>query len=147
MLVRKANSSDVEGIVNIHRTARERAMPWLPVLHTKVEDFKYFKTRVLPDQTVNVVIVDDKVVGFAACKDDWLNHLYIEPDYWRRGIGGMLISTAKASSDGLQLWTFQKNTMARQFYLANGFTEVELTDGQSCEEKMPDVRMMWNQVG
>ncbi|MHA1128463.1 MAG: GNAT family N-acetyltransferase, partial [Alphaproteobacteria bacterium] len=66
--MRKANSSDVECIVNIHRAARAQAMPWLPVLHTKEEDLKHFRTRVFPDQTVSVVTLDGKVVGFTAYK-------------------------------------------------------------------------------
>jgi hypothetical protein len=39
-----------------------------------------------------------------------------------------------------QLWTFQKNARARQFYEDRGWTQAELTDGQASEENEPEVR-------
>jgi len=43
----------------------------------------------------------------------------------------------------LRLWVFQRNERARAFYAKNGFLELELTDGDANEEKMPDVLMHW----
>jgi hypothetical protein len=44
---------------------------------------------------------------------------------------------------GLQLWTFQINRRAQQFYERHGFAAVEWTDGSANEEREPDVRYMW----
>ena len=47
------------------------------------------------------------------------------------------------SAPGLQLWTFQRNAVARHFYERHGFRAAELTDGARNEEVEPDVRYVW----
>ena len=44
----------------------------------------------------------------------------------------------------LQLWAFQRNTAARAFYEAHGFTVQRLTDGSGNEEGEPDVLYAWS---
>jgi len=82
-------------------------------------------------------------LGFIAITDKWLHHLYIDPAYADQGIGTGLLHSAMARRKELRLWVFQRNTRARAFYAANGFLELELTDGEANEEKMPDVLMHW----
>ncbi|SFG80280.1 Acetyltransferase (GNAT) family protein [Palleronia marisminoris] len=118
-------------------------MPWLPVVHSADEDLWFFSTIVIPAENVWVARDGSDVAGFVSANEGWLNHLYVDPGYWRRGIGSELLSEARADADELQLWTFQRNTDARRFYAAHGFDECELTDGQDNEERTPDVRMVW----
>ena len=139
--VRAAIDADAKAIARIHRTARARAMPWLPVLHTPAQDLTFFRDHVLPTRAVKVAEVDGDVVGFIASSPGWIDHLYVTPDYWRAGIGTALVAEPMRSSDALQLWTFQANPFARNFYVRLGFTEVEFTDGSRTEEKTPDVRL------
>ncbi|WBU54613.1 GNAT family N-acetyltransferase [Paracoccus sp. SCSIO 75233] len=145
MRVRKAALADAGEIARIHRAARRAAMPWLPVLHSAAEDLRFFQTRVLAEQAVWVAADEDRIIGFAAVSGEWLNHLYVDPGDWRRGVGSRLLARAKDGVARLQLWVFQDNQMARHFYAAHGFAEVELTDGAGNEEKTPDVRMLWTQ--
>ena len=44
---------------------------------------------------------------------------------------------------GLDLWVFQRNTVAIAFYERHGFRIAELTDGSGNEEREPDARMVW----
>ncbi|OIQ76584.1 putative acetyltransferase [mine drainage metagenome] len=75
---------------------------------------------------------------------EWLNHLYVAPNFQGIGIGGSLLAIAKnLSPTGLQLWTFQENHYARKFYRDHGFVEMEATDGSRNEERTPDVRLIW----
>lgn len=143
MRIRPADQTDVDGIAQIHRTARAAAMPWLPVVHSATEDIAYFRDRVLPSETVLVAETEDAMLGFVAFVGNWLNHLYIAPSSFRRGIGSQLLGMAQAKSDELQLWTFQGNATARAFYAKHGFRDVEFTDGQNNEEQTPDVRLIW----
>lgn len=84
-----------------------------------------------------------KAVAFIAVHRGWLNHLYIAPDHWGAGLGRQLLETARAEARDLQLWVFQRNERARNFYARHGFAERERTDGQANEEKEPDIRMEW----
>ena len=143
-MLRDADSNDAADIAKIHRLARSEAMPWLPVVHSPEEELEFFSKKVLPTEIVRVVETEHNIAGFVAFRGDWLNHLYIHPDYWGNGFGSLLLLEAKANSPRLQLWTFQRNLNARAFYDRHKFAEVELTDGARNEERTPDIRMVWD---
>lgn len=144
MIIDKASSADAPAIAQIHRAARQHAMPWLPVLHTPEEDLWFFSSMVIPVEMVLVAREKTQPVGFISLHQGWLNHLYIAPDRWGMGLGTSLLDATRSDTDHLQLWVFQKNTTARHFYSKHGFCEREFTDGQRNEEKMPDLRLEWS---
>ena len=85
-----------------------------------------------------------KILGWLDVAYGWVNHLYVRRSETGKGIGRELLTYAKFKSPkGLQLWTFQVNDGARRFYAREGFQEVELTNGENCEEEQPDVRLEW----
>jgi GNAT superfamily N-acetyltransferase len=84
------------------------------------------------------------VVGLMALHDDWVEQLYLRPDWRGRGLGQRFIALAKERSPGgLQLWCFQVNEPARRFYESHGFVAAEMTDGARNEEHEPDIRYEW----
>ena len=90
-----------------------------------------------------VADVDDEIVAMLVLEDDWVDQLYVDPDWTGRGLGTRLLDVAKAQRPaGLDLWAFQSNTGARRFYERHGFTAVAMTDGDN-EEGAPDVRYRW----
>lgn len=143
-MLRDAKANDAARIAKIHRLARSEAMPWLPVIHSPEEELEFFLEKVLPNENVRVVEAEDEIAGFAAFRGDWLNHLYIHPNFWSNSFGSLLLGEAKRNSPRLQLWTFQRNKAARAFYNRHKFVETELTDGTRNEERMPDVKMVWD---
>jgi putative acetyltransferase len=144
MIIDRASSADATAIAQIHRTARQKAMPWLPVLHTPEEDLWFFNTMVLPVEKVLIARENRQTVGFISSHQGWLNHLYIAPDRWGMGLGIKLLEATRSDLDHLQLWVFEKNAKARHFYSKHGFCDQEFTDGQHNEEKAPDLRMEWS---
>lgn len=85
------------------------------------------------------------IVGLMTVGDGELDQLYIRPDSSGRGFGGRLLALAKARRPGgLGLYTFQVNARARRFYESNGFTVVDLDDGDRNEEHQPDIRYAWH---
>jgi GNAT superfamily N-acetyltransferase len=123
--------------------ARAAAMPWLPVLHSLEETESWIATVVLPQQDVWLAAVD--ALGFVALATGWVEQLYVDPAAWRTGLGSALLDLAKQRQpSGFQLWTFQQNAMARNFYRKHGLVEIRLTDGQENEEKQPDVLLAWS---
>jgi putative acetyltransferase len=118
---------------------RARAtMDYLPVLHTDEQTRRFF-AKVVRQQRVYVADIGT-VIGFAAVHDGWLNHLYLDPSWYGRGIGTALLRAATDGLDSVQLWVFQRNDGARRFYERHGFTLQELTDGAANEERQPDAR-------
>ena len=119
------------------------AMPYLPTLHTEAEDHRYFR-KVVAEQQVWVADEHGTVQAFIAFTDSWVNHLYVHPDFQSRGAGSMLLEQAKRTDiRSLDLWAFQKNTVARRFYERRGFRLVKVTDGSGNEEREPDVLYRW----
>ena len=51
------------------------------------------------------------------------------------------------NTEGLELWTFASNVRAHAFYEQRGFLLVEQTSGEGNEERSPDRRYAWKQMG
>ena len=60
-----------------------------------------------------------------------------------QGIGRALLAVAMSREPPLRLWVFQRNAAAIRFYCAQGFREIERTDGSRNEEHEPDMLMEW----
>jgi len=114
-----------------------------PPVHSNEEVTAWFCEVVVPTRDVWVAEADGAVVGMMVLDDDWVDQLYVDPDWTGRGAGSRLITLAKQQRpEGLRLWTFQANEGARRFYERNGFVPTGMTDGDN-EERAPDVRYEW----
>jgi putative acetyltransferase len=144
--LRSAILADMRKVARLHRHVRKTCLPYLPDLHTPEEDLAFFRKRVFPTSTVWLAEVSDGIVGFAVVRQEWLDHLYVDPACHGRGVGQALLGAAREGLSELSLWTFQANTQARRFYERHGFTLVEVTDGSGNEERVPDARYRWVQA-
>ena len=142
--VRDALPDDTAAIAAVHDGARRTAMPWLQVRHTDADTRRWIADTILPGFRVRVAEREGQVVGYAALTPGFLEALYIMPASQGHGIGSRLLDEAKAgSATQLRLYTFQRNTRARQFYEARGFRAVSFGDGTGNEEGEPDVLYEW----
>ena len=124
-------------------------MPYLPPRRrSDAEVEAWVRDVVLAESTVWVAEDrDGQVVGYAAVDGDMLDALYLLPEVRRRGIGSRLLALAKQHRPGgLSLFVFQKNTDARAFYTAHGFTVHDTNDGSRNMEREPDMTMRWEPV-
>jgi GNAT superfamily N-acetyltransferase len=140
--LRTATAADGPAIAEVLVSARV-AMTYLPLIHTDAEAAPFI-AGVLARSRVQVAVGEGRVVGFAAVRQGWLDHLHVLPEHQGDGIGTRLIAWAQEMSPtGLDLWVFQRNTGARALYERHGWTVVALTDGSDNEEKQPDAHMRW----
>lgn len=144
--LRQATSADGPAIAALFLASRRDALPYLPELHTDEDTLDHF-TKVVPSRCA-VWLAEERgrLVGFLAwnAATQHLDHLYLMPGYYRRGIGTMLLDKAKALAQGkIQLYAFQKNARARAFYEHHGFTAIAFGDGAENEENEPDVLYEW----
>jgi putative acetyltransferase len=140
--IRRLCLDEMDAVAIIHRTAFDERLPWLAGLHTPAEDRSFFRDHVFPACEVWGSI-DQVVTGFIAFRPGWIDQLYVLPEWQGQGVGQELLAIAKAASSSLQLWTFRRNTGARQFYARQGFAAVMETDGSRNEEREPDVLYRW----
>ena len=139
--------ADADAVGDVFLAARA-GMTYLPRVHTDDETRAHFRRSVLSGSEVTVAEQAGRVVGFVALRDDWVQHLYVQPEEQSRGAGTALLALAKERRPGgLRLWVFQKNAAARRFYERHGFSLVQLTDGRDNEERVPDALYVWRGGG
>ena len=141
--LRQLGAEDMVNAALVHRTSLDERLPLLAGLHTPEEDRGFYRDQVYPKCTLWGAIQRDGLVGIIAFRQDWIDQLYVLPDIQGCGIGSTLLNVAKAQSERLSLWTFQRNTVARQFYERRGFSMIRETDGAGNEEHEPDVLYQW----
>jgi 8-oxo-dGTP pyrophosphatase MutT (NUDIX family)/RimJ/RimL family protein N-acetyltransferase len=95
-----------------------------------------------------VAELDGTVVGMMVidqgATNGWIEHLYLDPAWTNRGLGGRFVQIARDRHPvGLQLWTFAANAGARRFVERLGFVAAEHGDGSGNAERLADVRYEW----
>jgi GNAT superfamily N-acetyltransferase len=80
------------------------------------------------DVLVLVAEDDDRIVGFACVKPEWLEALYVDPGHWSNGIGSGLHDRAleqlrTLGASRCHLWVLDENRIARRFYERRGWRQ------------------------
>lgn len=142
-LVRKAITQDAEGI------ARVQVFCWQHAYRGIIPDnfldglsvqkrLELWNSRLTAEPgKILVVDIGSEVVGFAdfgASRDEdaapstaELNAIYIRPDHWGCGCGGLLLAEVErmliaARFSRVTLWVLSENWRARRFYEHHGFS-------------------------
>lgn len=145
-LIRPYKSDDFEAVTLLWRRAREQAFPDFQHRkgHTFTEDQAYFRDVILINNDVWVTEVNGTLAAFMAIAGDFIDQLYVHPDYQRNGLGGSLLAHARTlSPQHLWLYTLQINTNGRAFYEKNGFRAIKFGVSPAPESE-PDVEYHWN---
>lgn len=143
MILRHLARGETDLAAVLHRHAAALIPDYPNDLHTPAEDREYYAGPVFARGPIWGAWLGGRLIGHMAVSPGWIDHLYVDTARQGTGVGRALVAQAQAEQPALQLWTFQSNARARRFYAANGFVEVEWTDGAGNEEGMPDVRMEW----
>jgi len=143
--IREYRPEDFDAVTILWRISREKSLPEFQREkgHFFYEDRDYFRDHVLTKNQVWVVESENYPVAFMAMNKDFIDHLYIHPDYQRRGIGKALLDFArKRSPEHIWLYTLQVNVNACAFYEKNGFV-AEKFGVSPPPENEPDVEYHW----
>ncbi len=84
----------------------------------------------LDDPSVSVLVCeeDGTAVGVAGARAEWLDGLYVVPEWWSRGVGRslhdeVLARQRAAGGTRCHLWVLERNDRARRFYERLGWQE------------------------
>jgi GNAT superfamily N-acetyltransferase len=142
--LRRAVPPDAGSMADVWLASFRAALPTVRLTHTDDEVRDWIARVVVGQLETWVAEADGAIVGLMTLHEGWIEHLYLRPDWRRRGLGRRFVAFAKERSPGgLQLWCFQVNAPARRFYERNGFVAAELTEGAGNEEHEPDIRYEW----
>ncbi|HET7326441.1 MAG TPA: GNAT family N-acetyltransferase [Nocardioidaceae bacterium] len=142
--IRPATDEDAAAVAHVLIGSRRANLGSVPPLkRSDAEVHAWVRTMLLLEREVWVVDVG-RVVGVLALDAEWLDQLYLLPEYAGQGIGAALLDLAKVlRPDGFGLWVFVSNTGAQRFYERHGLVEVERTDGAGNDERVPDIHYTW----
>ncbi|MCX6065853.1 MAG: GNAT family N-acetyltransferase [Chloroflexi bacterium] len=146
-IIRPYRSADFDAINILWRISREKSLPDFQQRkgYFFYQDMAYFRDHILTESQVWVLEESEtgRPAAFMAVKDDFIEHLYVHPDHWRKGLGGQLLQFVRTlSPQHLWLYTLQVNHNARAFYEKNGFVIASLGISPPPESE-PDVRYEW----
>jgi len=144
-IIRDFHLEDFNAVTILWRIAREKSLPEFQRAkgHFFYEDQDYFQNHILKDNKIWVVEFEYSPVAFMAMNNEFIDQLYVHSDYWRRGIGKLLLQFARGVfPKHLWLYTLQINVNARVFYEKNGFV-AERFGVSPAPESEPDVEYHW----
>ncbi len=127
--IRPAWCNDAVAVFHVHRRAilgqardsysKEELESWT---HGIAEDF--YRERIEGPGHFEVALDgDNKVIGFAATREDEIWLLYVDPDWARRGVGRALLARAEGylfRTDHDNIWV-QSSLNAEPFFAAHGY--------------------------
>ncbi|MEM9907739.1 MAG: GNAT family N-acetyltransferase [Cyanobacteria bacterium P01_D01_bin.44] len=83
------------------------------------------------DDKLFVATVDNVVQGFVAYSDKELAWLYVDPKFYRKGVGRALVRQAVADSEPtMEIELLEGNTPALELYLSEGFKVIKRIEGR-----------------
>ena len=131
------------GTLGAMLTEAGKAHDWKPHLHTAAQDIAHVSKMI--DRGWVTVACDGSgcVLGFIARDDDNVLALFVNAAARGQGVGRHLLNAAKRAAPRLTLWTFERNRAAQRFYEREGFVIAKRTDGSGNEERLPEVRYIW----
>jgi len=148
-IIRPYRPADFEPVTTLWRRARVRALPEFHARkgHPAEAEREYFREVILVKDDLWAAEVNGRPAAFMAIAGDFIDHLYIDPDHQRQGIGQALIGHARRlSPSGLRLFTLQINANARVFYEKRGFVATRFGVSPPPESE-PDVEYRWRLRG
>ncbi len=145
LLIRLLRDEDVRAAARVWWRSKTAAFPWLEFEQETGFDANhvFFRDEICSRCAVWVAEIDQRIVGLLALDKGHIDQLFVDPDRLRTGIGTALLEHARACwPTGLSLFTYQRNTMARRFYLKHGFEPMYV--GMSPPPaSTPDVKYVW----
>lgn len=145
--IRKAAAADIADVAEVFIASQADALPFLAALHTPQETRAFIANQVFPSSDMWVAVEAGRIVGMMALVGQHIDHLYLMPGEYRRGIGTKLLNKAKQlSPQKITLYAFAVNSRARAFYEHHGFKPIEFGDGSANEAGEPDVLYEWRSV-
>jgi GNAT superfamily N-acetyltransferase len=132
-VIREARPDESSTLAEIQRDASLAALAHIfpPELYPyPIDDVTQRWEDSLADGQITVLVAeeDDTAAGVAGYRDEWLDGLYVLPQFWSRGVGRALHDEAlerlrAAGCERCHLWVLEHNERARRFYERLGWAE------------------------
>ncbi len=121
MEIKEFHADLLEPLRKLYFESRSSTFTWLDARQFELSDFE----RDTEGERLWVAMESDRVVGFLSIQepDNFIHHLYIDPNSLRGGIGSTLLDMCKLNYSELSLKCLIKNQKALHFYESQGFVK------------------------
>ncbi len=131
MKVRRYQTSDWPRLCIIHDLARMDELRAANLVEAFLPLEVAAEKEDLFDYEILVAEEDNLVLGFIAYSQDELTWLYVDPSFYRMGVGRLLTrSVLEARPGGICIEVLQGNDAALKFYKSIGFVESKVVNGK-----------------
>jgi ribosomal protein S18 acetylase RimI-like enzyme len=139
MNIRSYAPGDWKRLCEIHDSARIYELTASGLIDAFLTLEQTAEAEGLFDATILVAEASDDVLGFAAYTDSELTWLYVDPRYYRQGVGRSLVrAVVNASPNPLSLEVLVGNEAALALYRSEGFNVIEQVSGKLAgNERFP----------
>jgi len=141
--IRRGVAADAEALTELQRSTCLVAYghifpPELYPFPIEATKEHWRQTLTAHEETVLVAGRKNVPAGVIAYRSDYVHSLFVAPDEWGKGIGGLLHDAAvrELASGGIgrcNLWVMEENHRARRFYEARGW----VPDGRTDTSRFP----------
>ena len=122
-MIRNFRESDLHDIEEIYEKSNNAVSLSVPDGFFK-KDCKNFSSRTIR-QCRNLVFEENgRVSGVISFSDEYIEGLFVLPEFWNRGIGTLLLNSVIDGRKGLRLQVYADNSRAVGFYEKRGFKAV-----------------------
>jgi ribosomal protein S18 acetylase RimI-like enzyme len=141
--IAKYQEQDFESVAELFRNVYVQTYSNFDERFHRVERFQaILRENTIPNSKIWTAKYKGEIVGFVAIAENCVDQLYILENFQGKGLGSFWIDEAKSIyPDFLELYTFDCNGKAIEFYEKHGFEIIE--KGIALDEKMLDVKMRW----
>jgi putative acetyltransferase len=132
-VIREGRREEADELAAIQREASLAAYPHIfpPELYPfPTEAVQERWQEALDDREVTVIVAEEegRAVGVVMSRAEWLDGLYVRPEWWGRGVGSalhdeVLARQRAAGSTRCHLWVLERNDRARRLYERLGWHE------------------------
>ena len=131
-LIRPFESRDIDETLRVFRAACDASHPFLPAAFLDKTETEMRKRRLLELHTD--VFDDGGIRGFLSRNGGYVDALFIDPPFQRRGIGKQLLDHLKGQVSVALLSVFAQNPRAIKFYQREEFWAVKLDQHRETGE-------------
>ncbi len=123
MVIRRYNSLDLDGVLDVWERASEIGHPFLSKEFISAEK-RNIPARYLPNGDAWVASDSGSIVGFAILHGNEVGALFVSPEHHGCGVGYALMNKAREIHGNLAVEVFKNNPIGTKFYLRYGFNIV-----------------------
>lgn len=129
--IRPYESTDWSRLCDIHDTSRLDELRLTVGTNAFLTLEQTAESEGLFDDKLFVAEVDGVVQGFVAYSDEELTWLYVDPQFYKKGVGRALVRHAVAdAASAIELELLEGNTPALKLYLSEGFRVIKRIEGK-----------------